>query len=292
MCGAASCVTTLTSNAAPAPTNTHASGVGRAPARTKISAKDLAADAARAAERETKRQAAMKMLAPGDEYFGPLKQSIIGIRNTIRDIGQRYDVNHDIAKQSFASAQLTERSVRDWETKYPKDTQLPRAVYLLQRLYTKVLLQESRDRARVIAAWLATDFPRSGQANQLKKILASEHLAPLAPPTPEPTPVPSTTPFESIFGPAFPSEFNPLATPTPQATASSSTTRTARPALPQASAAPSPTPQPAPSPAAAATAAPPLAAPSSSPSGGSATPAPTLAPSFAPTLTPTPGPTR
>ncbi|MBD5657765.1 MAG: hypothetical protein IAI50_21695, partial [Candidatus Eremiobacteraeota bacterium] len=122
-------------------------------------------------------------LAPADEYFGPLRQSIIGINNTIRDIGRRYDVNHDIPTQTLASAELTERSIRDWEHKYPHDTQLPRTVYLLQRLYTKVLIQPARDRAQVTATWLFVDFTRSPQARQLKKTLAVEHLAPLPDPT-------------------------------------------------------------------------------------------------------------
>ncbi len=268
ICGAASCVATAAAPAAVAPAG------AASPALKKVSqpsAGGLAAQAAaRAAVKEAARQAGMKLLAPGDEYFGPLKVSIIGIRNTLRDLGLRYDVNHDTAKQTFASAQLIERSIRDWQHRYPKDDQLPRAVYLLQRLYTKVLSQASRDRARVTAQWLAADFGRSPQARQLSKTLALEHLAPL-PPEATPTPAPET--YRSIFGPDYPSEFAPLPTesPTPPAGAAvrasspAAAPRTARPALPALG----------------------TAAPSAGPS-GAASAAPSAAPSGASSLAPSP----
>jgi hypothetical protein len=122
------------------------------------------------------------VLAPADEYFGPLKLSYIGMRNTIRDLGLRYDVNHDIASQTLASALLTERAVRDWESKYPHDTQIPKTIYLLQRLYTKVLTLDARAHAHACALWLFGDYGKSGQARQLRKTLAVEHLQPLTPP--------------------------------------------------------------------------------------------------------------
>jgi len=251
----------------------------------------------------------MLLLAPADEYFGPLKLSIIGMRNTIRDLGLRYDVNHDTSKQTFASAQLVERSVREWEHKYAKDDQLPRVIFVLQRLYTKVLTQESRDRAHATAQWLLAGFARSPQAKQLTKTLAYEHLAPLPPP-PTPTPEPEAT-YQSIFGRQYPSEFAPLPAASPAATPTSqpdsAVRRTARPALPVPSAAPSPTspnaaptaapavsPTPLPAPSAAAPslpgATPRASAPGATPraSAPAGSPAPASAPPAGPA---TPGPT-
>jgi hypothetical protein len=239
MCAVASCIATealtTASTAAPTPTLGHAR-------KTTLSA--TLSNEAKAAAKEAARQAKMKTLAPGDEYFGPLKLSFIGIRNTLRDVGLRYDVNHDLAKQSFATAQLTERSIRDWQKKYLHDDQLPRAVFALQRLYTKVLSQESRDRARVTAMWLATDFRGSPQAKQLTKTLAYEHLAPLPPPTPEPTPPAPEPPYTSIFGSGYPSEF---AAPTPAPIAptprpSSGTVTPVRSRVPSSTPMPTPTP--------------------------------------------------
>jgi hypothetical protein len=221
--GAASCVA---ADAAPQTKAAHAAPASHA-------AKHLTE-----AEKAAARRAALLQLAPADEYFGPLKQSIIGIRNTIRDLGLRYDVNHDIAHQTYSSALLTERAIRDWEHRYPKDDQLPRAVFYLQRLYTKVLSQESRDHAHLTADWMFHDFGRSPQARQLKKTLALEHLAPIPPPTPAPT----ATPAPTEFGSAAPS-----AVPIPAGSSMpmpSGPTPAASPSTP-ASAAPAPSPTPA-----------------------------------------------
>jgi hypothetical protein len=185
ICGAASCVSALA--AAPAPT--HQSVTVRASSKTLVS-----------------RQAAVLMLAPADEYFGPLKLSILGIRNTIRDLGARYDVNHDIGHQTFTSAQLTERAIHDWEHRYPRDGQVPKAIYLLQRLYAKVLTQEARDRANATAQWMFSDYSASPQGKQLKKILAVEHLPPVATPAATPAPA-STSSYPSTFGPGYRTDF-------------------------------------------------------------------------------------
>ncbi len=154
-------------------------------------------------------------LAPADEYFGPLKLSILGIRNTIHDLGARYDVNHAIAHQTLASAELTERSIRDWEHHFPRDGQVPKAIYLLERLYTKVLTQESRDRAKATDRWMFADYASSPQSKQLKKTIAAEHLAPI--PDDSPTPEPETTPA---------SESTPASETTPAPAASGATDAT------------------------------------------------------------------
>jgi hypothetical protein len=136
-------------------------------------------------------------LAPADQYFGVLKLSILGINNTIRDTGLRYDVNHDAFAAALTSASDVEEAIRDWEHKYPRDTQIPHSVFLLQRLYTKILTVDSRDRAQRTATWLLHDFGGSPQAKQLQKILVIEHLAPLPPRAPEvdpPAPDPSPSP--------------------------------------------------------------------------------------------------
>ncbi len=142
------------------------------------------------------RQSSISLLAPADEYFGPLKLSILGIRNTIHDLGARYDVNHEIGRQTFTSALLTEKAIHDWEHRYPRDGQVPKAIYLLQRLYTKVLTVESRARAKIIARWMFVDYASSPQGKQLKKTIALEHLAPI------PVDLPPTVDAEASGAPA------------------------------------------------------------------------------------------
>jgi hypothetical protein len=208
MCGAASWLsaagsagTQVVAATAPAATGAKATASTAPGAAAKLAAQRAAAKAAAAV-------AAMKLLAPADEYFGPLKQSVIGMRNQIRILGWNYDVNHDIAHQTYVSASLTERAVRDWSGKYPHDGQIPRTLFLLQRLYTKILSQESRDHAHMIAQWLFVSYAKSPQAKQLQKTLAVEHLAAL------PTPTPAATPtYQTVFGSAYPSQFNATAPP-------------------------------------------------------------------------------
>jgi hypothetical protein len=197
LCGAASCVPAL---AAPSPATGKPVALEAAPAPGHAASRPVKNPAPKPAPN----QASILMLAPADEYFGPLKESIIGIRNSIHDLGARYDFNHDIPVQTLSSAQLQERSIRDWEHKYPRDPQLPRALFLLQRLYTKVLTQVSRDRARVVASWLFRDYASTPQAKQLHKVLAVEHLSPL----PSPSPAVSAARYQSELGAQYPSEFN------------------------------------------------------------------------------------
>jgi hypothetical protein len=164
------------------------------------------------------RLAAMRLLAPADEYFGQLKMSILGIKNTIRDLGLRYDVNHDIARQTVSSAALTEGAIRDWEHKYPRDREVPRAMYFLQRLYAHILDTQAQLKAKAIASWLFTDYPKSPQARELKKIIASA--------TPMPAPsaaAPVGAPSAPIVAPpppvVAPPPQSPAASPAPAATA-------------------------------------------------------------------------
>jgi hypothetical protein len=165
-------------------------------------------------------------LAPADEYFGILKLSILGIGNTIRDLGLRYDVNHDIGKQTYDSALLTEQAMQDWEHKYPHDRLLPRAVFFLQRLYTKILVQQSRARAQATAKWMFADFAQSPQAKQLRHVLSVEHLAALPAPSPTPSAVasPSAEPSSPRAAPS-PASSGPSSIPSAAGTDRSSSAR-------------------------------------------------------------------
>lgn len=112
-------------------------------------------------------------VAPADEYFGRLKMSILGIRNTIRDEGLKADADPARAADAImGSVGLTEDAVRDWEKKYPHDTWIPAALFSLERLYAKVDSDVARARAKFVMLWLVHDYPRSAQAKVGKKELA------------------------------------------------------------------------------------------------------------------------
>jgi hypothetical protein len=169
------------------------------------------------------RRVALALLAPADEYFGPLKQSILGIRNTIRDMGLRYDVNHDIGSQTLASAGLTEAAIRDWAHRYPRDHDVAGAIFRLQRLYAKILTEPARGKAKATADWLFSAYGKSPQAKLLHKILASEPLPPTStlPASASPSPAAvATPPYNPTLGPPIfaptPAPIVPGASPTPR----------------------------------------------------------------------------
>lgn len=173
----------------------------------------MKAPAQTAAQREeAARHARLMLLAPADEYFGPLKQSILGIGNTIRDLGRHYDVNHDIGPQTIASAALTERAIRDWQTKYPRDHGVAQAIFRLQRLYAGILTDEGHLKARATAMWLFTSYGSSQPAIELHKLIAEEAVA-----TPAAVAAPQTAAFPPLAPdtvPNAPAIINPLPSPT------------------------------------------------------------------------------
>jgi hypothetical protein len=114
-----------------------------------------------------------RRLAPADEYFGPLKMSVLGIRNTLRDESLRLAVTKPLEPAAaYAHAALVERSVQDWEVKYPRDSWLPRAVFALQHLFAQIPTAQSHNHAAEVAGWLIARYPRTAEAEQMRLELA------------------------------------------------------------------------------------------------------------------------
>lgn len=104
-------------------------------------------------------------VAPADEYFGRLKLSILGIRNTIKDMGLKADADPEHAAGTVMGAvSLTEDAMHDWEKKYPADSWIPPAILSLERLYAKVDSDIARAKAKAVMVWLVHDYPRSTPA--------------------------------------------------------------------------------------------------------------------------------
>ena len=129
-------------------------------------------------------------VAPADEYFGKLNMSVLGMRNTIADLGRRIDNSPEKAESIFASTDYLEDAIHDWHKKYPLDSWLPRYVLNLAHLYGKVPSDEGRNRAKKTMAWLVAGFPHSEQAKVGRQELASGSVgAAAAPPASGATPV-------------------------------------------------------------------------------------------------------
>ena len=115
-------------------------------------------------------------VAPADEYFGRLKLSILGIRNTIKDDGLKVDADPTQGSGIVNHCLLAEDALHDWETKYPRDTWIPRSIFTLERLYAKVDSDAARAKARATMAWLVHDFPASPEGKIGRVELASNKV--------------------------------------------------------------------------------------------------------------------
>ena len=196
--------------------------------------------------------------APGDEYFGRMKMSYLGINNTFRDTyiqAGAYTTDANIInKVNFA-----DEALRQWSSRYPRDPQLARSYFLAIQVMKKIYTKSSQDEAWSYMHMLVQKFPTSYFGKIEKTDLAkgfTEHYfanAELCPtPLPSGAPVPETT---------------PAATPTPQPKAGQPHVEIITPPCVQPSPAPSPTAAPSSFPSPASSAAPAASAsPAPSPS--------------------------
>jgi hypothetical protein len=111
-------------------------------------------------------------VAPADEYFGKLKLSVLGIRNTIKDVGANLDIDQSRWVQLASKAEFAEDAMHDWEKKYPQDTWLAKSVFALERMYAKLDSDDGRHRAIAAMRWLVRDFPKSWYGRTGRKELA------------------------------------------------------------------------------------------------------------------------
>jgi hypothetical protein len=143
--------------------------------------------------------------APGDEYFGRMKMSYLGIDNTYKDgsiSAGAYSTDPKlISKLDFATEAL-----KRWAAKYPNDPQLPRSYFLGIQVLRKMYTQAEQQTAWEFMHVLVTKYKGTYFGKVTTASLASgftEHWFALAEICP--TPLPRG---------AMP-EASPAATPTP-----------------------------------------------------------------------------
>jgi hypothetical protein len=202
--------------------------------------------------------------APGDEYFGRMKMSYLGINNTFHDEAIRAgDYTTDsglINKVNFA-----DEALQQWASRYPSDPQLARSYFLAIQVYKKIYIKDYQDKAWRYMNTLSHQFGDTYFGKTVKKNIAvgfTEHYFANAElcPTPLPTGVAALTPNTSPV---------PSPNPTPAPKPGQPKVVVIQPPCVQPSpvlVSPTPAPSNFPSPAASPTAAPPVASPSSVPS--------------------------
>ncbi|MBV8725886.1 MAG: hypothetical protein JO350_11195 [Candidatus Eremiobacteraeota bacterium] len=145
--------------------------------------------------------------APGDEYFGRMKMSYLGIDNTYKDgaisAGDYTTDPRLISKLDFATDAL-----RRWASKYPHDPQLARAYFLGVMVLRKVYTQPEQDTAWQFIQTLVSQYSGTYFGRVMKNSLAkgfTEHLMATAQVCPTPLPI----------GVGVMPEVTPDVTPTP-----------------------------------------------------------------------------
>jgi hypothetical protein len=104
-------------------------------------------------------------LAPADQYFGRLKMSILGIRNSIKDLDYRASGgDQGDAIHVYDKLVLVEDALRDWQSRYPRDTWLPRFTHDLAMVYRKLPLQEAHVRSNDLLDLLSSRYGSSEYA--------------------------------------------------------------------------------------------------------------------------------
>ena len=170
----------------------------------------------------------LKKSAPGDEYFGRMKMSYLGINNTLRDDAVRAG-DYTIDTGIINSVSFAEDALNDWRRKYPDDPQLARTFYLMGRMYGKIWTAAGQGRAAYYYQMLESRFPKTYFGKLMHAQLAkgfTEHV--LADALPCPTPLPTATPTPT----PMPRGFHPTATPAPTPSPTPSPTPTPIPTPP------------------------------------------------------------
>jgi len=173
--------------------------------------------------------------APGDEYFGRLKISYLGIDNTFKDgaiSAGAYSTDPNLIKKLMFADEALQR----WAAKYPNDPQLPRSYFLGIQVLRKVYTQPAQDLAWHYMQVLVTKYPSTYFGKTIKASLANgytEHwfaLAQLCPTplpkgvmpekTPSATPTPSPAPGQPAIDLITPPCVQPSPTASPEPHAS------------------------------------------------------------------------
>jgi hypothetical protein len=135
--------------------------IATTPSKSTVSAAPKTPAAAAKTKPKTVAHAPAKCkVAPADEYFGKLKMSILGIRNTIKDQGLKVDYDPAKADSTLNAIALTEDAMHDWQRKYPCDTWIPGTIYSLEHFYLKIHTADGVKHVHAAYAWLRHDFPR------------------------------------------------------------------------------------------------------------------------------------
>ncbi|MHB8704097.1 MAG: hypothetical protein ACYC8W_08190 [Candidatus Tyrphobacter sp.] len=107
----------------------------------------------------------MTTLAPADEYFGPLRMSVLGIENEMKHVNFMLDYRYG-NRESGAALEVA-RSVDDMHRVYPRDRDMTKLLYACIRMLGRMSTPAVEEEARHLRGVLTVEYQDSPQAQAL-----------------------------------------------------------------------------------------------------------------------------
>ncbi len=107
----------------------------------------------------------MTTLAPADEYFGPLRMSVLGIENEMKRVNFMLDYQYG-NRESGAALEVA-RSVDDMHKVYPRDRDMAKLLYECIRMLGRMSTPAVEEEARHLRGILTVEYQDSPQAQDL-----------------------------------------------------------------------------------------------------------------------------
>ncbi len=104
-------------------------------------------------------------LAPADEYFGPLKMSILGIENEMKHVNFMLDYKY--GNLESGSAVEVADSVEDMQRVYPQDRDMAKLLYACIQMLGRMTAPEDVDTAQRLRGILTVEYEDSPEAQSL-----------------------------------------------------------------------------------------------------------------------------
>jgi hypothetical protein len=111
-------------------------------------------------------------LAPADSYFGRFQMSVLGIRNSIKDISLRVDTGAAYDSSSlYHKLTMIEDALLDLKDRFPHDSWLPQLGLGLAQVFAKIPFPAAQVHANDELDWVVAEYPNTNQASYASDML-------------------------------------------------------------------------------------------------------------------------
>ncbi len=107
----------------------------------------------------------MTTLAPADEYFGPLKMSVLGIENEMKRVN--FMLNYNYGNRESDAAVAVGQAVDDMHKIYPRDRDMTKLLYESIVMLDRMTAPEAESEAQHLRGILTVEYENSPEAQKL-----------------------------------------------------------------------------------------------------------------------------